>query len=366
MKLARRNLFQEKTRLFLSVAGVALAVMLVLVLNGFTAGLNRQLSAYLDHSPGTVIVSGAGIRNMLGATSVLPSGAFEAARSVNGVAGVVPIVSQYAVLDLEGRKQFVYLIGYDAATGGGPWRMKEGREPAADDEIVFDSVLAARRGVRLGDPIDLVGHRFTVVGLSEGTTSWMTSYIFLTRSAADSLLGAPGMTSFLLVSGRPGTTPEQLKQNLSVLPGTQTLLKSEVVQNDRRLMAGVFTVPLQLMALIASLVGALVVGFVIYTATAERQREYGVLKAIGARNGFLYRVVAVQALVSASLGAVLGIALAEVAARLIMVARPQILVSVEPSSMIVALLAGLVMAVLAALAPARLLARLAPAEVFRR
>ena len=38
-------------------------------------------------------------------------------------------------------------------------------------------------------------------------------------------------------------------------------------------------------------------GLVIYTATVERQREYGVLKAVGTRNGMLYRVVTLQALI---------------------------------------------------------------------
>ena len=35
------------------------------------------------------------------------------------------------------------------------------------------------------------------------------------------------------------------------------------------------------MIAIAFLVGTMVVGLVIYTATIERQREYGVLKAMG-------------------------------------------------------------------------------------
>lgn len=52
MFLAQRNLFKDKTRLALSIGGVALAVMLVLVLNGFLAGMFRQITSYLDHSPG--------------------------------------------------------------------------------------------------------------------------------------------------------------------------------------------------------------------------------------------------------------------------------------------------------------------------
>jgi putative ABC transport system permease protein len=109
-----------------------------------------------------------------------------------------------------------------------------------------------------------------------------------------------------------------------------------------------------------------VVGLVIYTATVERQREYGVLKAIGARNGVLYRVVVVQALIASVAGAVLGVALAVAAGRLITALRPQFLVAYDVNAVGRVLLAGLVMAVLAALAPVRVIAGLAPADVFRR
>ena len=46
MHLARRNLFQDKTRLALSVGGVALAVMLILVLNGLLTGMNLEVRRY--------------------------------------------------------------------------------------------------------------------------------------------------------------------------------------------------------------------------------------------------------------------------------------------------------------------------------
>lgn len=363
MGVATRNLLRDKTRLGLSVTGVALAIMLILILNGFIAGIYKQVSAYLDHAPGSVAVLQAGSG---GASSVIPATTADVVQRVNGVARVVPVTSQWAVLDLSGIKQFVYVLGYDPAIGGGPWRLRAGRGAAADDEMVFDGVLADRRGVSLGDKVALMGRTFTVVGLSEGTTSWMTSYLFVRNTAADKLFGAPGTVSYLLVTPKDGVSAEQLKARLRGIPGTEVQLKSEMIDTARRLNAGVFSVPLQLMAAIASLVGTLVVGLVVYSGTIERQREYGVLKAIGACNLVLYRVVAVQALVAAIAGAALGVALAGLAAQLIMALRPQFLVVIEPGSAVTALAFGLGMAVLAALVPARLLAHLAPADVFRR
>ena len=366
MSLGPRNLMQDRTRFGLSVAGVALAVMLMLVLNGFLNGMYRQVAAYLDHAPGSVIVAQAGVSNLLGATSVLAPDSADAVRGTPCVARVVPILSQFVILDLHGKKQPTYLIGYDPMLGGGPWQLAAGREPRTDDEMVFDRVLAERHGITLGGTLSVLGRQFTVVGLSNGTTSWMTSFLFVRKSAAESLLRTPGASSVLLVTPDTGITPETLRDRLWGISDANALLKSEIVSNDTKLLVRVFSAPLQLMVGIAFLVGALVVGLIIFTATVERQREYGVLKAIGARNRLLYGVVTVQALIAAGAGSALGIGLAYGVAQVIMALRPQFLIAFEPLALGAVLAAGLGMAMVAALFPARLVAKLAPADAFRR
>lgn len=365
MSLARRNLLQDKTRLALSVAGVALAVMLMLLLNGLLGGMYTQIGAYLDHSPGTLVVTQKGVRNLLGATSILPSGTDAQVRADSSVARAIPIVSQFVILDLHGRKQPTYMIGYDNALGGGPWQLASGRLPRADDEIVFDRVLAERHEIGLGSAVSVMGRSFTVVGLSDGTASWMTSFFFVRKTAAEALLRAPGATSFLLVIPARGVAATALRDQLNTLPGIEAVLKTDMMANDVTLLARFFSIPLQLMVAIAFLVGTLVVGLVIYTATTERRREYGVLKAIGARNRLLYVVVTTQALLAALAGAAIGVGLAYGGAQLIMALRPQFLVTLSPLAVVQAVGATLVMAALAAFFPARLLARLAPADAFR-
>jgi putative ABC transport system permease protein len=365
MFLTRRNLVQEKVRLIISVLGVALAIMLILLLDGLLSGMRRQITAYLQHAPGVVVVTQAGVNNLLGANSLLSSRVEEDARSIEGTARVVPVLSQTAFFDLHEKKVFVYLIGYDPAQGGGPWRLAEGREPREGREVIIDRVLARLHGLALGDELEVAGFKFPVVGLSEGTASWMASYVFIRKQALESLMLTPGLSSFLLVTPSPGMPPEALRERLRVLSGAEVWLKPELIASDLRLY-GPFFKPIQLMAVIAFLVGTLVVGLVIYTATIERQREYGVLKAIGARNALLYQIVTAQAFIVAGLGAAVGILLAVAAAQLIMLLRPQFLVVLEPQTLTVALMAGLAMALLAALFPVRVIASLAPADVFRR
>lgn len=144
MFLAQRNLFQGKTRLFLSVGGVALAVMLILILKGFLAGMNRQITSYIDRSPGSIVAAPEDVVNLLGATSLLPNGIRQKSESIRGVDEAIPIVSQFVILDLHGKKQPAYMIGYEPDQGGGPWELAAGREPRSKKEIAFDRVLAEK------------------------------------------------------------------------------------------------------------------------------------------------------------------------------------------------------------------------------
>lgn len=366
MLVARKNLIQEKTRFALSVGGVALAIMLVLILDGFQVGMFRQITSYLDHSEGSLVVAQEGVVNLIGATSLLPLGTSAQVEAVEGVQGVAPILSQFVILDLHDKKQPAYLVGYSPGLGGGPWEIVEGREPEVDEEMVFDRVLAERHEIGVGDRVELMDRSYRIVGLSGGTTSWMTSFLFLRKSAVESLLLSPGATSFLLVAVADGQSPEIIRDRISRLSGVEAMLKSEVQANDSQLLARFFSAPVRLMTGIAFLIGALVVGLVIYTATVERQREYGVLKALGARNRLLYKVVLAQAALAALVGTGLGILLARAASVAIMAARPQFLIVMQADMGGRAIVIGLGMGLLAALFPVRVLGSLAPAEVFRR
>lgn len=366
MSLARRNLFQDKTRLALSVGGVALAVMLILILKGFLAGMNKQITAYLEYSPGSIVVAQEDVVNLLGAISLLPRGVDQKAENIRGVDDVIPILSQFIILDLHEKKQPAYMIGYDPRKGGGPWQLVAGREPNAKWEVVFDRILAGRHGLSLGDQVEVMGRDFTIVGLSSGTTSWMTSFFFIRKKDAEALLLAPSATSFLLVSTADNADTDRILIRLNKLTKVNALTKQQMAANDLKLFAKVFSAPLKLMVGISFLVGTMIVGLIIYTATIERQREYGVLKAIGAKNRFLYQVVLTQALFASVSGSAIGILLANSAAQWIMSTRPQFLILFDPVDSGKALLAGLAMALIAAIFPTRVVARLAPAEVFRK
>ena len=365
--LAQRNLTQDGLRLGLSVLGIALAVMLILFILGLRAGVFKGARAYLDNSPGSVVVMPAGVKSTMAVSGKhLPAGVTGAVARMDGVASVTPVLRTSAIPDLHGKKEYIVVVGYEPALGGGPWRLSSGREPTVDDEVVLDRTLARRHGFTVGDTLVISGRQLRVVGLSSGTNSWVGSYVFARKAAVEALALAPDAANMLLVTPASGVGADELAARLRSLPDISASTKSEVITNDEMVLAGVFDQVLMLMVVVAFVVGALVVSIVIYTATVERQREYGVLKAMGARNRVLYGVVLLQAMITAGFGVLLGIGLAYAMGQLVIGLRPQFLVSIEAPAIGVTLGVGIVMALLGALAPAKAIAGLAPADVFRR
>ena len=365
--LAFRNLWQQKLRLALSIGGVALAMMLIVLLNGFLAGIYKQVTAYLDHTPADFVIAQEGVTNLLGATSLLSQGVEDLARGVPGVEQVVPIIAQFVILDIHDKKVVSYMIGYDPDVGGGPWQLAGGRPPADDDEVVLDEVMAQAHGFTLGDVIEILDEEFTVVGLSSDTNSWMASFLFLEKRAAERLFLTPDTASFVLLTLETDADANQVESRLRRRLRDAELLPSVTVKaNDVALLVQVFAIPLRLMVAIAFGVGTAILGMIIYTTTVERMREYGVLKAIGATNRSLYWLVIQQGMTTALAGMVMGIVLAWIVASWIMVASPKFLILLQAQSVLITAISGTLMGLLAALVPARHVARLDPAVVFRK
>lgn len=245
--------------------------------------------------------------------------------------------------------------------------MKDGRLPVGVNEVVLDSVMAADHDIQIGDALDILDETFTVVGLSDGTNSWMASFFFIRKESAERLLLIPGAASFVLLTLEPGADATAVTNRLNQrLENVEIIPAAAMRQNDIDLLVQVFAAPLRLMVAIAFTVGTAILGMVIYTATVERTREYGVLKAVGTRNHQLYWLVAQQGLVTAVLGAFLGIGLAWLAAEGIMNWSPKFLIVLEPQPVLSIAGSGLLMGLLAALLPARMVAGLDPAQVFRK
>ncbi len=364
--VARRQLRSEPAKLVVTVLAVAAAVALVLLLSGLRRGIGEQVTLYVDHQP-PVLVAQTGARDFLAQTSVLPEALEGRIDQVPGVAAATPISQQFAMLTLHDRRVLVILVGYDPGRAGGPWKLASGRAPRAAGELVLDRVVASEHGLRIGSTLAYRGARLRVVGLSSGTSGFMTPLAFATRRTANDLRRQPGTANFFLVQPDPDVTPEALAARIErEVPGVSALTRSEVAANDRGLFAAVLSKILLPMVAIAFAVAILVIGLAVYSSTAERGREYATLKALGLRHGALFRLVGAQAAALAFAGTAVGTLLGFAAARGVSALAPKYLIAIGPGTVAVVAASALAMAVVAALVPARFVARIDPATAFRR
>jgi putative ABC transport system permease protein len=103
----------------------------------------------------------------------------------------------------------------------------------------------------------------------------------------------------------------------------------------------------------------------VYTATLARRAEYGVIKALGARKGYLYQVVLAQALLSVTFGFAVGLALTLAISAIIPRLGLSMVLVVSGASLLKVGGVSLVIAGMAAILPIRQIAGLDPAMVFR-
>jgi putative ABC transport system permease protein len=364
--IARRSLAADRFRLLLSVLGVALSIMLILVLQGLFAGVNEQVTAYLENSSADVVAAERGLNNFLGARSVVSNEDLDIVRADPDVREVVPVVVQYVVLELGGRREFMLLVGFDPETGGGPWEMARGSSAIDDEGLILDEVTANRHNLSPGDQMDVLGTRLTVRGVSGGTSSWMTGTLFVTADTGSRILGTGGMPAFGHVRLADGADPERVASRNEDATDMTITTRTDMSANDIELYAAVFNGPLALMVGIAFLVGVSLVGLTIHTATVERTKEYGALKAIGIGNSALYTIVAKQAGLASAAGLALGVALTYGVKIALESIAPQFLVVIDTSMIAQVAIVAFVMSGLAALLPARAIAQIDPAIAFRK
>lgn len=358
--LARRNLTADPRRLIASVVGVGLAVMLILLLDGMWAGIKAQTRLYTDRAGAQLYVMQDGMRELHDG-GLLPVAVVDEVRAVPGVEWAEGVRGTHVILELHGTKLGPYLVGTDPGAPGGAWSIRDGRNVRTDEEIVVDSVMADRHDVDVGDRIDVMGSSFRVVGLSSDTAGFMTSYVFTTHAATDELFGAEATTSYVLV----GTSdPEAVRDRLTEA-GYNTLTANEIAANSEEVASGIFSGPLRLMVVVAFAAGTLVIALTAYTTIVERQREYGIVKALGARSGRLVGTAITQTFVLAVLGLAAGAVLFLGGREIIVSARPQFDVLFTSGAILRAAGAAFIMALLAAVVPARRLTKLDPATAYR-
>jgi putative ABC transport system permease protein len=373
--VARKNLFSEHTRLAISVGGVALSVFLISLLLSLYRGWDEKVGSFVEQSDVDLWAGSIGMNDFITAASIVP---LDGTEVLNGFAEIKqwsPIIVRPmtgAKVSVgqppdKGRKMNLELIGYDTNTGiSGPLKIVAGKSAPGKDEVIIDKALASRNGLKLDDVLSVGGQSWTIVGISEGGDFVSAQTIFVSLEQAQQALGMENQSTFIGLRLSDGTDPQHFADEIATLePGAIAFTRAQFAAQTRDIVLGDVLPILMIVLVLAFIVGLAVSGLTIYTATIEKAREYGIIKAVGFSNRYLYRLVFEQAIVTGALGFLIGIGLTFLFGPLASKQVPQFVTLVRPQDLLLVFGATVVMSLAAGYVPVRRLAAIDPVAAFK-
>ena len=361
--VARRNLFAEKTRLAMSALGVAFSIVLILIVLALYRGFSG-IGGIIEELPADLWVVQQGTTDPFHSGSLLDESVAEQTAALPEVGHVTKVLARQ--MGLHATTQRVYFMALDA-TADLPGLPKAEAERFLPNpgEMTVDEVFARKEGLAVGDVVDLGPRDVRVSNVFSGGNAIITQFAFLSWDDAQAILGVPGAFNYLLVRLKPGASGDATASEIEkAVPGTRVFSSAEFADAIRQEMDETFLPVISLLVVIGFVVGVAVIGLTTYTATIERSREYGVIKAIGAPASYLYRVVAEQSLILGSIGFAVGLAATIVLARMLGNAVPEFVTDIRWYDVLGVLVAAMGMAGVSSYIPARRIGSIDPATVF--
>ncbi len=313
--LAQRNLFHDKVRLTVTLTGIVFSVVLIVVQLGLFIGFTTATSNLIDHSAADLWITSKNVPYVEQGVA-FSERKLNQVRAVPGVADAQKIIAHWTQWKRhDGGEDSVQVVGINVDDPiERPWNVVQGsvEDLKSPDAIIMDELYKQKLGVtRVGEVFEIGGHRARVVGFTRGIRSFTTSpYVFTSFKNAQNFTGLrEDQTYFILVRLARGANLESVRSDLlSRVTDVEVFTTAQFSRMTT--FYWMFTTGAGVAVLIAAVLG-LVVGFVvvaqtIYATTVDHIREYGTLKAMGAPNSYVYKVIMQQAGISAVIGYVLG------------------------------------------------------------
>ena len=203
------------------------------------------------------------------------------------------------------------------------------------------------------------------------------AFTVLTLPEVQALAGEPGKITDLDVQAQPGVTQTELKRRVAADLGPSVLVRTgdedaRQESQDLSQILSYLTIALLGFGLIALLVGAFVIFNTFSMTVAQRTREFGMLRTIGASRKQILQAVVLEALLIGFAGSVLGlfagVGLAPLLAGLLGMIGfdlPSTALVLAVRTIVVAIVLGTVVTLLSSLAPALRATRISPMAAMR-
>ncbi|SOD80501.1 putative ABC transport system permease protein [Streptomyces sp. 1222.2] len=331
LRATLRSFLAHKGRLLLSALAVVLSVAFVAGSLIFSDTVTRTFDRLFASTSADVTVGPKDDE----LTGQLPTGAVETvpaslARRVAGIDGVADArvdasVDNVTVVDSDNESVGPTTGAPTVArnwhpTDRSPVKLTSGHAPRGAGQALLDADTAEGKDVEIGDTLTVLAgpgsFRVRVVGIATFTTTNPgAALVYLdTRTAQTALLGDPGAATGISVTAEPGVSDELLKRRIADELGPTAYeyrTAAERAESAAASLGGFLDVIKYVMlgfAGIATLVGVFLIVNTFSMLIAQRTRELGLLRALGADRRQVRRSVLIEAALLGLVGSTLGLA----------------------------------------------------------
>ncbi len=321
-----RNVFRRKTRAFLTIFGITIGVLALVVMGAMAEKLNLLVDGGIKYYGDKVTVVDASQAGMFGAPM-----STDRAREIEGVNGVLAAEAQIGMLiDKDQSAVSMGVPPMIIASDGRGDRYEsfkvtyaEGRDVKNGETgvAVVGSDLVKKLDAKLGGTITVRGEQFKVVGIMDKTLTAPDKTVVLGMADAQKLymqdlpaavrtnIDPTKLATSMVVYPKDGVNPEKLAKTINssvanVKASGPSAFKKQVVDGMRIFNSIIFGI-----AMISLLVGGLSVINTMTMSVAERTKEIGIRKAIGASHRAIMQQFVAESAFIGLVGGLLGLAI---------------------------------------------------------
>jgi len=369
--LALSMLFDAPFKSLGTLIGVTVSVFLMAQQYSLLTGILGRVTSFVNSSGVDIWITSPATEST-DATDTVPASRVGTAAGTRGVAWAAPVVQGIGkVTRPDGVRENVKVLGVEAPRYAGlPRSLAPGTTPASlrgsgrmflnwNDRKTFASA-------QLGDRIEIDGKASVVAGFFQGMDPHSPFYYVYTNiDDARALTGFPqDRVTYIAVGMAPGESIRDVQARLVArIPDVLVKTRDELRDMEERyfLVRTPVGVLFGMGTFIAAVIGAAIVAVTLYSTAIDRARDYGTLKAIGARQRDILQLLLAQAWIFCAAGYVLGM----IGFSLVRYHFPELSMAAPPKLVLGVAAAAFVSCTVASLAAVFRVIRLDPAIVFR-
>ncbi len=331
-----RNISRRKLRSFLTISGIVIGVLALTTMGAIAENFNALLDGGVRYFGSNIQIGPPDGES----AALLPISKVDEIKKVDGVAAAFP---GYGFSAKPGAVTAVSFGIPDTIAASDPAESEwagikvtyaQGHQVDAGSrgQVVLGSTIDKEFNKKIGDTIDLpvrpadarpdfVNHTFTVVGILNPTLTAPDTFAYINIADGQMLLkdslpiairdqiDVSNITQGISVYGKPGTSLSDLDKIADRINAQVTGVKAtrpSVIVNSFKSGGAIFTGITTAAALLALVIGGLSVVNTMFMAVAERVREIGLKKAVGATTGRIMGEFLLEATVIGALGGIIG------------------------------------------------------------